>query len=131
MAVVVAMAAAARRGLVLLSHTAGVTSGARGKEPLQRVASRAPTGIETLICTAGVSAGAAQQAIEVALQDASSSKSRTILDLSWHLFLWSIALRDARKRTSAAQRGAIRGLVSSRSASHLSPRKQGTLRFHP
>ena len=34
-----AMAAAARRGLVLLSHTAGVTSlcGSRGKEPLPRV----------------------------------------------------------------------------------------------
>ena len=42
-----------------------------------------------------------------------------------------IAPRDADKRTSAAQRGSRPRLVSSRSSSHLSPRKQRRRRYHP
>ena len=76
----------------------------------------APTALKTLVCAVRACAGAARGASELS---ARSSLGATPHDSRAFACFFLIALRDARKRTSTAQRGSCRGLVSSRSASHF------------
>ena len=121
MAVVVAMAAVARRGLVLLSHTAGVTSLWRAWQGAVAARERlAPTALKTLVYATRMSTRAVDS------RDQATSISSLIVRVTPHdanpssdAFFSSDALRDARERTSTARRGSNKACLSSAAAHRI------------
>ena len=92
----------------------------------------APTALKTLVCAARAAAGDDRRPCELSARSSSSMQSTRTMGRGRHASFWSglIALRDAQERTSAAERGSPSRPGEQPSASHLSPRKQRTRRFH-